>query len=134
MTKQRILIAEDDPSILKVTKLRLEHEGYEVTTAVDGAEALQRATAELPNLILMDVLMPKLNGYDVCRTLKQQPATARIPVVVFSASVSQMQYLADRCIEVGATDWIRKPFRTKDLLMKIDQALGRTGKEGESHG
>ena len=125
MAKKHILIAEDDPSILKMTKLRLEHEGYKVTTAVDGEEALQRAEAELPSLILVDVMMPKMNGYDVCRTLKRHPTTSRIPVVVFSASMSQVQHLADRCIEAGARDRIKKPFRTKDLLMKIDRALER---------
>jgi CheY-like chemotaxis protein len=126
--RKRILIAEDDPSILKMTKLRLEHEGYDVVAVMDGEEALQQAAAQTPiHVILLDIKLPKLNGYDVCRALKHQPATADIPVIVFSASETHLQRLADRCIEVGATDWIKKPFRTKDLLTKIHRALGEKG-------
>ena len=132
MAKKRILIAEDDPSILKMTKLRLEHEGYEVITAQDGAAALVEAAAKPQvHLILLDIKLPKLNGYDVCETLKHQSATSKIPVIIFSASESQLQRLADRCIEVGAIDWIKKPFQTQALLRKIHHVLGE---EEGSHG
>lgn len=131
MTQKRILIGEDDPSILKMTRLRLEHEGYAVTTATDGEAVLRAAIANtLPDLILLDIKMPKLNGYEVCQRLKRHTPTATIPVIVFSASESQIQRLADRCIEVGATDWIKKPFRTKDLLIKIHRALHEEQEEG----
>ena len=126
MTKKRILIVEDDPSVLKVTKIRLEHEGYEVVTAVDGEQALHEAARQLPiHLILLDIMLPKRNGYEVCRTLKQRPATAAIPVIVFSASLAQLEQLADRCVEMGATDWIKKPFQSAELLAKIRHALGK---------
>ena len=131
MPKKRILIAEDDPSVLKVTKLRLQFEGYEVITARDGQDALEQAVAEAPiHVILLDIMMPKLNGYEVCRTLKRQPATASIPVIIFTASEAQLQRLGDRCIEVGAADWIKKPFNTKELLAKIHHALGEEGANG----
>ncbi len=132
MTPKRILVAEDDPSIMRMTTLRLQHEGYTVVSATDGETALQRAADTLPiHLILLDIKLPKLNGYQVCAHLKRQPATAKIPVIVFTASESQLQYLADRCIEVGATDWIKKPFRAKDLMAKIHRALDE---EGTVHG
>ncbi len=125
MARCRILIGEDDPSVLKVTKFRLEYEGYDVVAATDGEAVLQQAEGRLPiHLILLDIKMPKLNGYKVCQRLKHQPSTSAIPIIVFSASESQLQHLANRCIEVGATDWIKKPFRTKDLLEKIHRALG----------
>ena len=125
MAKKRILIVEDDLSVLKVTKVRLEHEGYDVITDTDGQEALQKAVSELPiHVILLDIMLPKLNGYDVCRALKRQPSTAEIPVIVFTASEAQQQRLGDRCVEVGAADWIKKPFDTKELLAKIHHALG----------
>ena len=128
MSKKRILICEDDLSILKVTKVRLEHEGYDVITAVDGEDVLQQVETLYPiHLVLLDIKLPKRNGYDVCRMLKQRRASADVPVIVFTASESQLQRLADRCIEVGATDWIKKPFRTKDLLEKIHRALGEEG-------
>lgn len=122
--RQRVLLVEDDPSVLKMTRLRLEHEGFDVVIAMDGEQALEETDARLPiHLVLLDVKLPRLNGYEVCRTLKRRPQTAHIPVIVFSASESEMQKMADRCIEVGATDWIKKPFRTMDLLSKIRHAL-----------
>ena len=125
MAKKRILIGEDDPSVLKMTTLRLEHEGYEVIPTMDGDGVLQQAEGAPPiHLILLDVKMPKRNGYDVCRILKRQPATAKIPVIVFTASESQGSMLTDRCIEVGAADWLKKPFRTHELMAKIHRALG----------
>ena len=131
MAKQRILIGEDDPSVMKMTKLRLEHEGYDVVSAMDGEAVVNEAGGALPiHLILLDVKMPKLNGYEVCRMLKRRPATAKIPVIIFTASESQFQLLTDRCIEVGAADWLKKPFRTHELMTKIHRALG----EEEAHG
>ena len=122
--RRRILLVEDDPSVLKMTRLRLEHEGFDVVVAMDGEQALEEAETQLPiHLVLLDGKLPKRNGYEVCRTLKDRPQTAHIPVIVFSASESQMQKMADRCIEAGATDWIKKPFRTMELLSKIQHAL-----------
>lgn len=131
MAKKRILIAEDDPGILKMTKFRLEYEGYEVIATTDGEEALEQVASRLPiHLVLLDIKLPKLNGYDVCRVLKRTSATAAIPIIVFSASESQIQHLANKCIEVGADDWIKKPFLTKDLLAKIHRALEEEGLHG----
>ena len=122
--RKRILIAEDEPSIRRMTQLRLEHEGYTVLQAQDGEEAVRQAQAAPKiHLILLDVRMPKLDGYQVCRELKRRPETAGIPIIVFTASESQMKIVAERCIEIGACDWLRKPFRTKDLLEKIQHAL-----------
>jgi len=131
MAKKRILIADDDLSILKMTKFRLEHEGYEVVAVTDGEEALHQAEAQLPiHLFLVDIKMPKLNGYELCLALKQRAATVDIPVIVFTGSESQIQRLSNKCIEAGATDWIKKPFLSRDLMEKIHRALG----EEESHG
>ncbi len=126
--KRRILLAEDDPSILKVTKLRLEHEGFDVIVATDGEAAVDAAMAtQTIDLILLDVRMPKLDGFQVCKRLKQNPLTTRVPIIIFTASVTQLQHLADRCIELGVAAWLRKPFRSKDLLAKVHQALGEEG-------
>ena len=131
MDKKRILIAEDEPNILKATRLRLEHEGYTVISAVDGEEALQQAESALPiHLILLDVKMPKLDGYEVCQRLKRNPVTAHVPIIVFTASETQSKRIADRCIELGASDWVKKPFQTKELLAKIQRALGEDEEEG----
>ena len=137
MDKRRILLAEDEPSIRKMTTLRLEFEGYEVIAAADGDEAVRQAQAQLPiHLILLDIKLPKRNGYEICEFLKRQPATAGIPVIIFTASESESQRLADRCIEVGASGWIKKPFRTQELLDKIhhvlgENAIGEGGRDGD---
>ena len=124
-TRGCVLLGEDDESVLKVTRARLEHEGYTVIEAIDGEAVLQRAADEAVQVILLDVWLPKRNGYEVCRILKRQPATRHIPVIIFTASESQMQKLADRCIEAGALDWIKKPFRTTELLEKIRRAMNQ---------
>ncbi len=129
--RKRILIGEDDESISKMTRFRLEHEGYDVVEASDGEAVLEQAAALPIHLILLDIKMPRLDGYEVCRRLRGSQATAGIPVIVFTASESQMARLADKCIEVGASDWIKKPFRTKDLMEKIHRILGE---EGSGHG
>ncbi len=126
--KPRILLAEDDQSVLRVTKLRLEHEGYDVVVARDGEEALQRVAADGPvHLVLVDLKMPRRNGYEVCRELKAQSNTSHIPVIVFTGSEYHLKRLAEQCLKVGADDWIAKPFRTIDLLQKVRRVL--TGRE-----
>ena len=123
-----ILLADDEPSVVKLTKFRLEHEGYDVVVATDGEETLRQAeSAGRIDLVLLDVWMPKLNGYDVCRALKRHAATAHIPVIVFTASEAELQYLGDQCIEAGASDWIKKPFQAKELLQKVRRALKEEG-------
>ena len=131
--QKRILIGEDDQTILRMTKLRLEHEGYDVLVADSSEEVLRQVGADPSarpvHLILLDVKMPTLNGYAICRELRRTPTTAGIPIIIFSASEPELQHLANHCIEVGATDWIKKPFRAKDLLAKVHRAL-RDGEGG----
>ena len=122
--KKRILVGEDNTDISKVTRVRLEHEGYEVEAAYDGEAVLNLAGGQGFDLILLDIKMPKKNGYEVCRQLKGQPATAHIPVIIFTASEAHWSRLGDQCIEAGAADWIKKPFRTKELMQKIHRVLG----------
>ena len=125
-SKPHILLAEDDPSVLKMTKLRLEHEGYHVIVATDGQQALDCVSEDgiVIHLILLDVRMPKLDGFKVCERLKAQPATKDIPIIVFTASESNMRHLANRCMELGVTDWLKKPFQSDELMAKIHHALG----------
>lgn len=123
--KKRILLVEDDPSVLKMTKYRLEHEGYEVVSACDGEEAIRQAESALPiHLALLDVKLPKRSGYEVCQALKQCPKTSVIPIIVFTGSITELGTVSGRIQEVGASDWIRKPFQSKELMAKIRRALG----------
>ena len=125
--KRQILLAEEDQSVLKKTKLRLEHEGYDVIVATNGEEAVRQALAHDASLILLDIRMPKLDGYEVCKQLRQATSTSNTPIIVFTGSTAQWQKLTDRCIDLGITDWLKKPFRSKDLLEKIHRALGDEG-------
>lgn len=131
--KKRVLIAEDDPSLRKVMKLRLEHEGFVVFIAGDGEEALREVERDQPiDLVLLDVKMPRMDGYEVCRRLRAMAATANVPILIVTATEGQMMQLLDRCIEAGADDWIRKPFQTKELMSRIHRLIDKDA--GESHG
>jgi len=124
MTQKRILIADDDPAVLKITAARLQHEGFAVTAVADGESALATVGRWAPDLILLDIRMPRLDGFEVCHRLKADPATAGLPAIIFTASESHVRHLADRCLELGVADWLRKPYRSKDLLEKITRVLG----------
>jgi CheY-like chemotaxis protein len=102
----RVLIGDDDAWILHALSLRLSHEGFEVVEARDGEEVLRRAREGHIQLILLDVKMPKLDGFQVCERLKTDAATARIPIVVLAASSSNGQGLTDRYLELGIADWV----------------------------
>lgn len=124
MPKKRILLADDDPSIRKMTGARLQHAGYEVVVASDGEEVLAQVAAhDTIDVILLDLNMPKLNGFQVCQRLKANPQTAQIPIVIFTAAETFIKRLADLCIELGAADCIEKPFRSQALLEKIEEVV-----------
>ena len=126
LPKKRILIAEDDPSIRKVVKLRLEHEGFIVAISGDGEEALREAEKDQPiHLILLDIKMPGMDGYEICRKLRTISALAKVPILIMTGTERELAHLADRCIEVGASDWIRKPFQSRDLMNKIHRLLNK---------
>ena len=123
--KRRILLADDDPTVLKITAVRLESEGFEVVTALDGEEALKQVSTQPAfDLFLIDVKMPKLDGFQLCERLKGNPATAQIPIILFTGSTDRWQGLTDQCIQLGVADWLKKPFRTKELLEKVHHVLG----------
>ena len=123
--KRRILLADDDPTVLKITAVRLESEGFEVVTALDGEEALKQVSTQPAfDLFLIDVKMQKLDGFQLCERLKGNPATAQIPIILFTGSTDRWQGLTDQCIQLGVADWLKKPFRTKELLEKVHHVLG----------
>lgn len=116
-----ILIVDDEADLIEAIKMRLETEGYEVVTALDGAEGLMKAKGDKPALILLDVMMPKLNGYQVCRELKSDAKCKDIPVVMLTARAQQTDKFWGR--EVGADDYITKPFEFGALLDIIKKYL-----------
>ena len=120
-TTARILVADNDEDILTLVSFRLERQGYEVLVARDGAEALERARAELPDLCVLDVMMPKLTGYEVTRELRADPRTADVPVILLTARVQEADVRSG--YDAGADDYVRKPFAPQELRDRVAAAL-----------
>jgi DNA-binding response OmpR family regulator len=121
--KPLILIADDDPDILSLITLGLERSGYEVIGAGDGEQALAAAIARPPDLALLDVMMPKLDGYEVTARLRGHDATRHLPVILLTARVQEDDIA--RGVEAGADDYVTKPFSTHELRERVQAALGR---------
>ena len=121
MTK--ILIAEDERDIRDLVAFSLKFGGFDVVQASNGAEAVERAQAEMPDLILMDVRMPKMTGYEACKTLKAIPAMQHIPVVFLSAKGQESEI--QQGVEAGAEEYILKPFAPDELTKQIKAVLDR---------
>jgi DNA-binding response OmpR family regulator len=118
-----VLVAEDDPDILSLVTLRLERSGYDVVGAGDGEQALSTALERTPDLALLDVMMPKLDGYEVTERLRSHEATRHVPVILLTARVQEADVA--RGVEAGADDYVRKPFSTQELGARVQAALGR---------
>ena len=118
-----VLVADDDPDILTLVGFRLERAGYEVLPARDGEEALALALERRPDLAIIDVMMPKLDGYEVTQRLRKDPATSGMPVILLTARVQEADIT--RGFEAGADDYIKKPFSPQELRARVQAILGR---------
>ena len=123
----RILIADDEPHIRKLVSFTLGNRGYEVLQAEDGGQAFDMATGELPDLILLDVMMPVMTGYDVLDRLKADERTAGIPVIMLSAKSQRTE--VEEGLTRGAEQYIGKPFTPRDLVQQVSELLDTEGKE-----
>jgi DNA-binding response OmpR family regulator len=118
-----VLVADDDRDILDLLAFRLGRAGYEVVSASDGEEALRLATERRPDLAVLDVMMPKLDGYEVTRRMRADEATKRIPVILLTARVQEHDVA--RGFEVGADDYMKKPFSPAELRARVQAIIGR---------
>jgi DNA-binding response OmpR family regulator len=118
-----VLVAEDDDDIRALVVYRLERSGYEVVQAQDGEEALRLAAECDPDLAILDVMMPKLDGYEVTRRLRQDDATSRLPVILLTARTQDSD--VSQGFAAGADDYIRKPFSPDELRARVQAILGR---------
>ena len=116
-----ILVADDEPSILLSIQFLLEKEGYTVIQAKDGEEALNHLQNIQPNLILLDVMMPKHNGFDVCQKVRQLPGYATLPIIMLTAKGRAID--REKGLAMGVTEYITKPFSTRELLITIRQYI-----------
>jgi two-component system alkaline phosphatase synthesis response regulator PhoP len=130
MSKGKILVVDDEIYIVHILDFSLGMEGYEVVTALDGEQALEKLKQEKPDLIVLDIMMPKLDGYEVCKAIKSDPETRQIPVILLSAKGRNVDQKMG--FDVGADDYITKPFSPRKLVERINQLLGQTVTERPS--
>lgn len=124
--KPRILIVDDEPDLVAVLRMGLQMEGFEVLDAADGEEGLKRAQQERPDLMLLDLMLPRMDGYQVCRTLKFDARYKNMPIFILSARPGERDKRL--ALEVGADLFISKPYDLKDLVGKIRARLSGDGK------
>ena len=124
MDKMKILVVDDETQLVDMIKMRLEANNYEVITANDGQEALQKARSQSPDLIILDLMLPKLDGYKVCRMLKFDEKYKSIPIIMLTARVQETDKKMGE--EVGAEAYIIKPFESQALLSKIEELLEKS--------
>jgi DNA-binding response OmpR family regulator len=120
---KRILLVEDDPDIALALRRRLESEGHGVTLASDGEQALREVERVAPDLVLLDLALPKLDGTDVCRRLRRDRATAGIPIIMLTARSEEEDVL--RGLSLGADDYVTKPFSVKEVAARVQAVLRR---------
>jgi two-component system phosphate regulon response regulator PhoB len=125
---RKILIIEDETDVVDLLTLNLRNAGYNVLTVADGAAGLQRARDDGPDLIILDLLLPKTSGLEVCRILKSDPATAQIPILILTAKVEEIDRVVG--LELGADDYVTKPFSPREVVLRI-RAILRRGKRAD---
>jgi DNA-binding response OmpR family regulator len=121
--KPLVLAADDDQDVLDLVTFRLERSGYTVLQARDGEEALELAISELPDLAVLDVMMPKLDGFALTRRLRAEAATSRMPIILLTARAQDADL--QRGFDAGADDYLRKPFSPDELRARVQAILGR---------
>lgn len=127
---QRILVVEDEPKIAQIVTAYLERDGYKVLQASNGQRALELARADLPDLIVLDLMLPQISGWDVCRELRRNPRTARVPIIMATAR----DEVSDRIVglEIGADDYLIKPYNPKELIARVHALLRRVNEERQA--
>ena len=130
--RKKILVVEDDPDQLEVVRFTLKNAGFAVGTATNGIDALKKAQTVSPDLIILDVMMPELDGFAVCETLRGNPATASIPVLMLTGLCSHISRLV--AYESGATDYVIKPFDADQLVSKVEKLLYQQSEASKTPG
>jgi len=121
--KEKILIVDDERDIVKMLDYNLKKEGYRTISASDGEDALERVTREHPDLIILDLMLPGMDGLEVCKTLKQDTKTARIPIIMLTAKAQESDKIVG--LELGADDYVTKPFSPRELIARIKAVVRR---------
>ena len=128
MINQRILVIEDDTNIQELIKYNLEKNGYRVIVADNGVDGLKEAIANIPDLILLDIMLPGLDGLEVCKRLRMEKFTRKVPIFMLTAKSEELDKILG--LELGADDYITKPFSIKELIARIRAVMRRIGDDG----
>ncbi len=119
----KILVVDDEPDALELVSFNLKSAGYDVVTAENGAEALKKARLHVPDLILLDVMLPEVDGLEVCKLLRRDAATATIPIIMLTAKAGEIDRVLG--LELGAEDYVTKPFSPRELVLRVKNLLKR---------
>jgi len=128
--KQKILVVDDEPDALELLEFNLKHAGYDVSTAADGAEALKKARTIQPSLIVLDIMLPEMDGFEVCKLLRNDPATSSIPILMLTAKAAEIDRVLG--LELGSEDYVTKPFSPRELILRIKKILERSQGTGKT--
>jgi DNA-binding response OmpR family regulator len=125
----KILVVDDEPDAVELIAFHLQAAGHEVVTAADGEEALARAKTTMPDLIVLDLMLPEVDGFEVCKILRRDPSTAGIPVIMLTAKSAEIDRVLG--LELGADDYLTKPFSPRELVLRVKNLLNRRAGEEE---
>jgi DNA-binding response OmpR family regulator len=131
LVRPKILVVDDEPDAVELVEFNLTEAGFTVLTAADGAEAIEKAKSALPGLIVLDLMLPEVDGLEVCKMLRRDPATSNIPIVMLTAKAAEIDRILG--LELGADDYVTKPFSPRELVLRIKKILqrGRGTQEAE---
>ena len=121
--KQKILIVDDEPEAVELVEFNLRQAGFETIRAMDGNEALKKAKSQAPALIVLDVMLPEVDGMEVCKLLRRDPVTANVPIIMLTAKAAEIDRVL--ALEFGADDYVTKPFSPRELVLRVRKHLQR---------
>ncbi len=128
MTAQKILVVEDDPDIAQLLALSLKKAGFETLVCDEGYDALNTVRRQMPDLIVLDLMIPGIDGFEVCRELKREQRTSRIPILILTARAEEIDRIVG--LELGADDYVVKPFSPRELVLRVRAILRRAAQDG----
>jgi two-component system alkaline phosphatase synthesis response regulator PhoP len=120
---KKILVIEDDPATSRLVDYSLRHEGYQVISASNGLEGIRKALSESPDLVILDVMLPGVDGFEICHRLRSEPTTAHLPILMFSAKAQEID--KDTAIKVGADDYLTKPAAPAEMVSRVEKLLAK---------
>src|SRR5690349_8893586 len=129
MSRSTVLVIDDEKDLLELVRYNLEKEHLDVITATDGASGLEIGLRHKPDLVLLDLMMPGMNGMEVCKQLRSDARTSRVPIIMLTAKASETDKIVG--LEMGADDYITKPFSVRELLARVRAVLRRSGPEAD---